>query len=165
MNLKKVCLAVLFFAVFSAVSQEIDPDYKTRVDSFVKATDKNKSLYEGTKEGEIYQADKIIGEYTTHPLLDKVNDKLYRLKYIEDTDTNTTTTYYYLENELVFATVKRKIKKGRRTLTKATYYYKDKTLLSTSGMNAKEEEGKRIIEQADRAQREFYQTWFKDEKP
>jgi hypothetical protein len=135
------------------------------VDSVVKATDKNKKFYEGTKEGEIYEKDKIVGAYTTQPFFDKETNKLYRLKYIQDTDTNITTALYYLSNELIYATVKTKVKRGKKTITKAKYYFKDKDVVLMEGLNPKKEEALKLIDQADLAQRNFYETWFKDEKP
>jgi hypothetical protein len=57
------------------------------------------------------------------------------------------------------------VKRGKKTITKAKYYFKDKDVVLMEGLNPKKEEALKLIDQADLAQRNFYETWFKDEKP
>ncbi len=88
-------------------SQTLPPgnsEYTDTVDQFVSRVDANKTYSEEIAEGSLFYGSET-GSFKTYSFYDKETNQLYRIRHNEFTVVNLYQKFYYLDEELIYASV------------------------------------------------------------
>lgn len=164
---------ILFFGLLSITeckSQSSDSllgltSEQTQIDSQVAIIDTKANCNESISEGEITKNGKNIGGFSTYSLYDKTNKKLFRIRNQESTNLYHKTTFYYANDEVIFARIEIEDWNSRKTkvVYDVKYYFRDDKLIEVLNEDKKYSNSNDVLTDGKKYLENYYQNLKEDE--